>query len=355
MTAFLHDDELAGIVDLGELVDTVRTLHTDLALGHATQPAPTIIDTASSTVLLPMVATSHRFGLSVVKILTDAQANGPADGPVQQSTVILLDATTGTRLAVLAGGTCTRMRTAATSAVATEALARTDSRILGLVGAGPLAVEHVAAIRRVRPVDTVVVWSRTPERIRSFRDALRRRDAADGTAALDLVVAADIRDVVEDADVLCTLTPAREPVVHGRWFRPGLHVNAVGAPPRPDHREIDSTGMGRATVVVDSTDVNLQKSGEVLFALRDGTVTEHHFRRELGDVLAGLATARTDPAEITLFNSVGLALQDLAYAALATGRAGRPTHVRPPGHSTPVGQPATTRHVDRRSMRVTGS
>lgn len=332
MTTFLNDDELAGLVDLGELIDTVRTLHVDLALGHADQPAPALIDTAPSTLLLPMVATSHRLDLTVVKILTDAQDNTPADGAVQQSTVILLDATTGTRLAVLAGGTCTRMRTAATSAVATDALARTDSSVLGLIGAGPLAVEHVAAIRRVRPIDTVVVWSRTPERTRSFRDTLRQRDTLDRTAPLDLIVAPDVLGAVEAADILCTLTPAREPVVHGDWFRPGLHVNAVGAPPRPDHREIDSTGMARATVVVDSTDVQLRKSGEVLFSLREGTTTEQDFHRELGDVLAGLAPARTTPGQITLFNSVGLALQDLAFAALVTGRA---------GHPAPVSTPAT--------------
>jgi ornithine cyclodeaminase/alanine dehydrogenase len=323
MTTFLDDDALAGVVDLAELIDTVRTLHIDLALGHADQPVPALIDSAPSTLLLPMVATSRRLGLTVVKVLTDAQDNFPADAPVQQSTIVLLDATTGNRLAVMAGSTCTRMRTAATSAAATDALARTDSRVLGLVGAGPLAVEHIAAIRKVRPIDTVVVWSRTPERIRSFRHALGQRDALDRTAPLDLVVAPDARGVVETADILCTLTPARDPVIHGDWFHPGLHVNAVGAPPRPDHREIDSTGMARATVVVDSTAVQLRKSGEVLLALREGATTEQHFRRELGDVLAGLATGRATAGEITLFNSVGLALQDLAFAALATGQIGR--------------------------------
>ena len=236
----------------------------------------------------------------------------------------------------MAGATCTRMRTAATSAVATDALARTDSRVLGLVGAGPLAVEHVAAIRRVRPLETVVVWSRTPERIRAFRDALRQRDVADNTAPLDVVAAADARSAVDSADVLCTLTPAREPVVHGEWFHPGLHINAVGAPPRPDHREIDSIGMARATVVVDSTDIQLQKSGEVVLSLRDGTTTEHHFRCESGHVLAGLATARVEPNQITLFNSVGVALQDLAFAALATGRAGRHTPTLAEESLTPV-------------------
>ncbi|MBU2662469.1 ornithine cyclodeaminase family protein [Actinoplanes bogorensis] len=312
MTLFLTEDELAGVVDLGDLIDSVRALHADLTLGQATQPVPAIIDTAPSTVLLPMVSTSHRLGLTAVKILTDAQGHGS----VQQSTVLLLDAATGDRLAVLPGRTCTRMRTAATSAAATDALARGDSRVLGLVGAGPLAVEHVAAVRRVRPIERVVVWSRTRERLSSFRQALQRRDIADGTTPLDVVEAAGIREVVEAADVLCTLTPAREPVVRGEWFRPGQHVNAVGAPPRPDHREIDSAGLARATVVVDSTDVSLAKSGEAVLSIRDGATTADDFRCELGDVLTGLAPGRLGSEQITLFNSVGLALQDLAFGAL---------------------------------------
>jgi alanine dehydrogenase len=317
VTALLSDDELAGLVDLGELIDAVRTAHVDEALGRAGQPVPALVTTAGSTVLLPMIATSHRLGLTAVKVLTDARDNGPEDGPAQQSTVILLDARTGTRLAVLAGATCTRMRTAAATAVATDALARPDSRVLGLVGAGPLAVEHVAALRRVRDLDAVLIWSRSTARVDGFRAALRRREATDGLPALEVRAAADPRGVVAACDVLCTVTPAHTPVVEGDWFTPGLHVNAVGAPPRPDHREIDSRGMARATVVVDHSGIQLQKSGEVRLALADGATTPEHYRTELGAVLAGLAPGRTDRDEITLFNSVGVALQDLAFAALA--------------------------------------
>ncbi|WP_284740075.1 ornithine cyclodeaminase family protein [Amycolatopsis sp. RTGN1] len=317
MTTVLPDDALAELVDLGELIDAVRAAHTDLALGRAEQPVPAISSTAGATIVLPMVATSHRLGLTVVKVLTDAPGNRDGDGPAQQSTVVVLDSRTGARLAVMNGGTGTRMRTAAASAVATDALSRKDSRVLGLVGAGPLAVEHVAAVRAVRAIGTVVVWSRSAARVAEFRHALHRREHADGVPALDVVAASGPRQVVEAADVLCTLTPSRVPVVEGAWFRPGLHVNAVGAPPRPDHREIDSAGMARATVFVDSTGVQLRKSGEALLSLREGVTTEDDFRRELGAVLAGLVPGRTGAAEITLFNSVGIALQDLAFAALA--------------------------------------
>ncbi|TNC20575.1 ornithine cyclodeaminase family protein [Amycolatopsis alkalitolerans] len=320
MTAVLQDDVLAGLVDLGDLIDAVRTVHRDLTLGQAEQPVPAISATAGTTIVLPMVATSHRFGLTVVKVLTDAPGNREGGGPTQQSTVVVLDSRTGARLAVMSGGACTRMRTAAASAVATDALARNDSRVLGLVGAGPLAVEHVAAVRTVRPIDTVVVWSRSASRVAEFRIALRQREHADGVPALDVLTAPGPRHVVEAADVLCTLTPSRVPVVEGAWLRPGQHINAVGAPPRPDHREIDSHGMARATVVVDNTDIQLQKSGEVLLSLKDGTTTEDDFRCELGAVLAGLAPGRTQHEQITLFNSVGIALQDLAFAALALKR-----------------------------------
>jgi alanine dehydrogenase len=317
--AVLSDDDLDGLVAVDDLVAAVRTAHIDLALGRAEQPVPTLVDTGPDTVLLPMIAASHRLGLSVVKILTDARSNRGDDGPAQQSTIVVLDARTGTRLAVLAGGTCTRMRTAAASAVATDALSRPDSRVLGLVGAGPLAVEHVAALRTVRTFDRIVVWSRSDDRVETFRKALELREELDGTPTLEVVAAPDARRVVEAADVLCTLTPARTPVVEGAWFTPGLHVNAVGAPPRPDHREIDSPGMALATVVVDSTDIQLRKSGEVLLSLADGTTTEQMFGRELGAVLAGRAPGRTTADEITLFNSVGIAVQDLAFAALALG------------------------------------
>lgn len=312
----LTDDDLEGLVATDDLIAAIRAVHIDQALGRADQPVPALTPTGPDTVLLPMIATSHRLGLTAIKILTDARTNGRGDGPAQQSTIVLLDARTGTRRAVLTGGRITRERTAAATAVATDALARPDSRILGMIGAGPLAVEHVAALRRVRDLRSVVVWSRSAERVEQFRASVRKREAADGVPAIEIHAAADPRRAVEACDVLCTVTPARTPVVEGAWFHPGLHVNGVGAPPRPDHREIDSAGMARATVVVDSREIQLAKSGEVLLAIADGTTTPEHYATELGDVLAGLAPGRTGTDEITLFNSVGVALQDLAYAAL---------------------------------------
>ncbi|MFJ8056734.1 ornithine cyclodeaminase family protein [Streptomyces sp. NPDC096142] len=313
MTLFLSTTDLDGLVGRAELIDAVRAAFLDLAHGLALQPAPHTFPGAGSTQFLPMTATSHRLGLTVVKVMSDAPGNRPAGQPVQRSTVLVLDARTGERLAVLDGEVGTRMRTAAASAVATDALARPDAHVLGLVGAGRLAIEHVHALREVRAIDTVHVWSRSAATLRTFHHAL------DGL--LDVIESPGPRQVTEAADILCTLTPARHPVVSGEWFRPGLHVNAVGAPPRPDHREIDATGMARATVVVDSTATQLAKSGEALLSIAEGATLPQTFGRELGAVLAGTASGRQLPTDITLFNSVGIALEDLAYAALAIDHA----------------------------------
>ena len=314
MTLILSADDLAGLVTLPEAIAAVRAAHAELAAGQASQPAPVALGSSvSSSVMLPMVASSGRLNLSVVKALTDAPDNRGRGLPTQRSVIMVLDSTTGECLAIVDGAVVTRARTAAASAVATAALANPDATTLGLVGAGRLAIEHVAAIRTVRPISQIRVWSRSVDTLSAFRAAV----------GADIVVNVESSpaDVVASSDIVCTLTPSQAPIVSGEWFHPGLHLNAVGAPPRADHREIDATGMAAATVFVDSTATQLAKSGDALLSIADGTTTEADFQRELGSVLIGRDPGRTHRDEITLFNSVGLALQDLAYAALCLEKA----------------------------------
>ena len=314
MTLILTSDDLDGLVTLPEAIDAVRAAHAELAAGQASQPAPVALGSSvSSSVMLPMVASSGRLNLSVVKALTDAPDNRGRGLPTQRSVLLVLDSTTGECLAIIDGAVLTRARTAAATAVATDALANPEATTLGLVGAGRLAIEHVAAIRAVRPISRVNVWSRSVDTLAAFRTAVG--------ADLDVAVASSPREVIASSDIVCTLTPSRTPIVSGAWFHPGLHLNAVGAPPRADHREVDSAGMAAAKVFVDSTATQLAKSGDALLSIADGTTTESHFYRELGDVLVGQDPGRTHRDDITLFNSVGLALQDLAYAALCLEKA----------------------------------
>ncbi len=155
----------------------------------------------------------------------------------------------------------------------------------------------------------MLVWSRNRATVEAFR-------AKTSHHAVQIVEASSIREVVEAADVLCTLTPAVEPLIQGEWFRPGLHVNAVGARPRPNHREIDSVGMRRSEVFVDNLDTAVEKSGDLLMAVAEGAMAIGDVRGELGDVITKDVADRTTDSEITLFNSVGIGVQDLVIGRL---------------------------------------
>ncbi|MER7250794.1 ornithine cyclodeaminase family protein [Kribbella sp. NPDC000426] len=309
--------EIAKTLEMPEVIEAVEQAHAALTTGGAVQAERSTVEVPGCTTLLvPMTAAIASQRVAGIKLLTDTPANAKRSMPVQQSTVLLVDPETGSCEAILDGPALTLFRTAAASAVATRHLARAASRTLGLVGAGAQARAHLDALAAVMTVDRVVVWSRTKARVDAFAAYAQERVG-------DVVVASGPEEVVRAADVLCTLTPSREPVVHGEWFAPGLHVNAVGAPPRPDYREIDTEGIVRSRVVVDSYDVVRRESGDVLVPLAEGAITAEHFETELGDVVAGVRPGRRTDTEITLFDSVGLGLQDVAAARLAVDAARR--------------------------------
>ncbi|MBC9713581.1 ornithine cyclodeaminase family protein [Streptomyces sp. TRM66268-LWL] len=308
---------LAEAGALAEVEQAVARAHRDLALGRAVLPAPPAMRQPDGEgAYLAMAAASAPDGLATVKLLADLPANRERGLPVQRSAVLAADAETGACVALLDGAELTRIRTAAATAVATGALARADARTLGVLGTGPLARAHVQALLPGRAYEHVLVWGRTPDNAQSLAHWI--------TAELGVPakVFTDPRSVTEHADVLCTLTPSRDPLVHGDWLTPGQHINAVGAPPRADHRELDTAAVLRCRIVVDAYETALAKSGEVLIPLAEGALREDAFRTELGAVLTGRAPGRTTDEELTLFNSVGVGLQDLAVARLLIDRAG---------------------------------
>ncbi|MCA4135231.1 ornithine cyclodeaminase family protein [Arthrobacter sp. M4] len=324
MTLILKASELDALADMSSTIAAVERVFADLARGTAVQPAPASLRLPTSDArFLPMAALSGAEELASVKLLADIPGNRNASLPTQRSTIMLVSQSTGETLAILDGRVPTRVRTAAASAVATKLLARPGSTTLGLVGAGALAVAHVEAIHSVLPIEEVVVWSRSAETVASFVNDVAHH-------GLKVRRAGTVQEVVESADVLCTLTPATEPVVKGEWFRPGLHVNAVGSRPRPDHREIDSEGMVRSKVFVDSMATAREKSGGLIIPVEEGRLSFDDVIAEIGDVAAGTHPGRTSDQDITLFNSVGIGLQDLAIGRLLYDAAlsqGLGTHV----------------------------
>ena len=316
-TLVLSRSDIEGLVSMSDVIAAVEAAHGDVARGTASQPAPTAMSLASSSAkFLTMPSLADRQGLASVKLLADIPGNKVRELPVQRSVLILVSQATGTCAAIIHGQIPTRIRTAAASAVATRHLARPDSRVLGLIGAGDLAVEHVSALLQVRPIERVLVWSRNPGTVFRFTAQVKLN-----FPGLEIESATSPREVVEGGDIVCTLTPSREPVVEGAWFKPGLHINAVGAPPRADHREIDSAGLARALVFLDSLGTAMHESGDILLALADGAITKDQVATELGQVITGAAPGRTSCDDVTLYNSVGIGIQDLAIGGLILDRA----------------------------------
>jgi ornithine cyclodeaminase len=233
----------------------------------------------------------------------------PARGlDTHQGTVTLFDGETGAPTAILDASALTSVRTAAVSAVATRVLARSDARVLAILGAGVQGRSHLAALPGVRDFEEVRVYSPSSERARAL---------ADGRAT----VAASAEDAVRGADVVVLATSSREPVISRDWLAPGAHVNAVGASVVTS-RELDVATVAACALFCDSRESLRNEAGEYRLAIEQGAIGgEDHVRAELGEVLAGLAPGRSDPQELTVFRSLGLAVEDLAAAERAVARA----------------------------------
>ena len=239
-------------------------------------------------------------GLKVVSIFPGNHAAGYDS---HQGVVMLFEPVHGTPIAVLDASSITAIRTAAVSGVATRALARPDAGDLAILGSGVQAQTHLAAMHAVRPLRRVRVWSRNRAHAQRFAEA----------APVPVEVMASARAAVEGADLVCTVTAAREPILEGAWLAPGSHVNAVGAC-FATSRELDTAAVARARLIVDRRESALAESGDFLFARAEGAIGDDHIAAELGEVLLGSATGRRSATEITLFESLGIAIEDLAAA-----------------------------------------
>ena len=238
----------------------------------------------------------------------------PARGlDTHQGTVTLFDGTTGAPTAILDASAITAVRTAAVSAVATRTLAREDARVLAILGSGVQGRAHLMALTGVRKFEEIRVYSPTEAHARAL--------AAAGDGLARVVNSAE--DAVRGADVVVTATTAREPVLRRDWLEPGAHVNAVGAS-MPSVRELDVDTVAACALFCDSRESLRNEAGEYLLALEQGAIPgENHVRGELGEVLAGSAPGRLDAGELTVFRSLGLAVEDLAAAQCAVTRARR--------------------------------
>jgi ornithine cyclodeaminase len=216
---------------------------------------------------------------------------------------------TGELLSIMDGRFITEVRTAAVSAVSVKHLARPDASRLAIIGSGVQARSHLEAIAMVRPLRDVRVWSRSLDNRTAFAREMRPR------VDVPVVVAASAQDAVDGADVVVLATAAREPVVRDEWIADGTHVCAVGAC-RPDQREMDTELVRRSRVYVDSREGALAEAGDIVIPLKAGAFAEAHLAGELGEVVLGTVAGRTSAGDVTIFKSLGMAVEDVAAAHL---------------------------------------
>lgn len=242
------------------------------------------------------------FGVKLVSVFQTEQ------GKTHEGLVILFDADTGAPVCVADGGEVTRIRTAAMSALATDALARADARRLAILGAGVQARAHAEALMRVRPFEEIVIWARNPEQAREQADAIK------ALTGVTVQVADTAEAAVMDANVICTVTGARDPVLSGDWVKPGAHVNLVGSS-GPMAAETDAALLTKSIVFADHRPHVLAHGGEVRRAIEAGVFSEGQLGPEIGQVLAGDAPGRRSDQDITVYKSLGHAVQDLSAVA----------------------------------------
>ena len=312
-TLVLSNPEVAELLPMNECIAVMREALSALAAGLAHQPLRTIMrpaDAKGVVGLMPVYLSGgisdHQasFGLKAICVFPGNPAQGK---DAHQGAVLLFSGETGELQAMMNASAITAIRTAAVSAVATDLLARADACNLALLGAGVQAHSHLTAMSHVRSIKRCLIASRHFEHAQNFADAVR----SDFSFPLEPVKR--VEEALQGADLIVTATTAVEPIVKREWISAGAHLNLVGSS-TPKAREVDSETMAAASLFVDRRESTINEAGDYLLAVRDGLIGPNHIRAEIGEVLKGDKRGRTSPEEITLFKSLGLAIEDLFAA-----------------------------------------
>lgn len=296
------------LLPMPRCIEVMEAALAGLARGEAINPLRAVVELpypASWLATMPGAqADPAGFGVKVISIFNENRAAGHE---THQGVVLLFEAEHGAPVAVIDASEVTAIRTAAVSGVATATLARPEAAELAIIGSGTQARTHLEAMLAVRPIERVRAWSPTRERLDAF--------VAEERASHDVPIEAvdDPEAAVRGASIICTVSGAGEPVVRSAWLDDGAHINAVGSA-LPTARELDAETVRRSRFYVDRRESALAEAGDLILAIRDGAVGPDHIAGELGEVLIGAAAGRTSPDEVTVFESLGLAVEDVAAA-----------------------------------------
>lgn len=306
----ISENDVRAVLTMEDLIDAMRIALIAFSSGRVVQPLRSVVDADGRGFFGVMPAYLPAPGTLGAKLVTVFHGNTGAGLPTHLATILLLDPSTGELLAILDGRYMTEARTAAVSAVSAALLSREDSSILAIVGTGVQGRSHLEAITTVRHVREVRVWSPTDSSRAAFVREMQPKTAA------GISIARSAREAVQGADIVVLATSSRQPVIQNDWIADGVHICAVGAC-RPDQREMDSALVARARLFVDSRIGATSEAGDVIMPINEGVFDASHIAGELGEVAAGTRPGRTSPGQVTIFKSLGMAVEDVAAAHLA--------------------------------------
>ena len=304
---FIDREEVTRRLTYEVCIPLVRDAMMALARGETKQVPRPIIKLSEGRLFGIMPGAMGAHGPFGAKLISVFEGNAGKGRQSHQGLVVLFEPETGAPVCVVHAGEITAIRTAAASAVATDALARADARRLTILGCGEQAATHARAIGKVRALESITVWGRSPERARAFVERMQPE------LAMPISAARSVQEAVAQADIVCTVTGAAEPILEGAWVRPGTHLNVVGSS-YAGPAEVDNDLVVRSRFIADSREGILRQGAEFLRAKAAGLVDDSHVVSEIGEVLAGRIAGRRSAEEITIYKSIGHVVQDLATA-----------------------------------------
>jgi ornithine cyclodeaminase len=311
----LSEDHVKSLLPMPDLISAMESAVARFSAGEVLQPVRTVLSVGPTKAffgLMPAyIAQPPTLGAKLVTVFNDNHQRGL---PSHLATILLLDADTGTLLAMMDGRYITEARTAAVSAVSARHLASPQAATLAIVGAGVQARSHLEALAEVRTLADVRVWSPQARSRERFVEEMTRHVPA------SIRSADSAEDAVRDADLVVLATSSPTPVIEDEWVSPGAHVMSVGAC-RPDQREMAPALVGRSRLIVDSRAAALVESGDVVLGIEEGRFDREHVAGELGDVVLGRVDGRTSAEQVTIFKSLGMAVEDVVAADLVYRRA----------------------------------
>ena len=319
----LNATDVRACLPMSECIEAMKRAFGVMAEGRAVVPIRaqlSVAPHAGTTLVMPAFVDGGGGGQDALTVkVVSVFDNNPANDLARiQAAVLVLDPETARPLAVLEGATLTGIRTAAVSGAATDLMARPDSRVLGVLGAGVQARTHIEAVCCVRPIESVRVYARTRSAVDALVAELSSRDGLPD----DIRAAASPQAAVDGVDILCTTTTSTTPVFDDADIAPGTHINAVGSY-KPEVAEVSPQTVARARVVVDEFEAAWEEAGDLLQPLQAGVIGRDHVVAEFSELVTGAKPGRVDDDEVTLFKSVGLAVEDAmaAQVTLANARA----------------------------------